>query len=149
MVPAAPNDDGGAVAEAGRYRVAVEADQIEVRVDLDAGVVDADTLAEYAGLLAEQLGELDVDEVRGATGGEAPPGSKGLELHVLGALLVKLARSTEILGQIVDTLREWVGRIGAKCVRLEIDGDVLEITGASSDERRALIEAWVQRHAGQ
>jgi hypothetical protein len=32
-------------------------------------------------------------------------------------------------------------------VRLELDGDVLELTGASDDERQRLVDAWIERHA--
>lgn len=125
------------------------AGQIELRVALTAGDLDADGLAEGAAMLGEELAELDVDEVASSSAGDAPPGSKGIELAALGALVVKLAGSRKLLGQLVDTVRDWVSRNDAKSVRMEIDGDVLEVTGASTSERKALIDAWVQRHAQQ
>lgn len=123
------------------------ADQIEVRVGLAAGDLDSDTLAECATMLGQELADLDVDEVGALPAGEAPPGAKGVELIAVGALVVKLARSRKVLGQVVDTLRDWLRRNHADSIRLEIDGDVLEIKGVSQEERKTLIDAWVGRHA--
>lgn len=123
------------------------ADQIEVRVGLAASDLDSDTLAECATMLGQELADLDVDEVGALPAGEAPPGAKGVELIAVGALVVKLARSTKVLGQVVDTLRDWLRRNHADSIRLEIDGDVLEIKGVSQEERKTLIDAWVGRHA--
>ena len=123
------------------------ADQIELRVVLD-GSEDDEALADSADRLLQELCELDVDDVQPASAGDAPAGSKGIELVALGALIVKLARSGKVLGQVVSAIRDWMGRNNANSVRLEIGGDVLEIKGVSPDERRVLIDDWVQRHAG-
>ena len=123
-------------------------DQLELHVSLDGEFADSETLADSAAQLIQELSDLDVDDVRQAEGGAAPPGSKGVELLAVGALIVDLARNTKVLTQIVDTVRDWLNRNDAESVRLEIGGDIIEVKGASSDERRALIESWVQRHAG-
>lgn len=122
-------------------------DQIEVRVGLAAGDLDSDALAECAAMLSQELADLDVDEVGPLAAGEAPEGAKGVELIAIGALVVKLARSTKVLGQVVDTMRDWLRRNHADSIRLEIDGDVLEIKGASPDEKKTLIDTWVSRHS--
>lgn len=122
------------------------ANQIQVQVALAADGSDADALEECAGLLGDEIIELDVDAVESVTAGEAPPGAKGVELAVLGALVVKLARSQKLLGQVVEAVRDWLSRNNAHSVRMEIDGDVLELTGATESERRALVDAWVKRH---
>ena len=122
--------------------------QIEVRVGLAGGDLDADALTECATMLGQELADLDVDEVASLSAGEAPPGAKGVELLAVGALVVKLARSTKVLGQVVDTMRDWLRRNHADSIRLEIDGDVIEIKGAAQEERKILIDAWVGRHSG-
>jgi hypothetical protein len=125
-------------------------DRMEIRVALTDPSLDGDELATRADLLRGELADLDVDEVSPAVAGDAPPGAKGVELLALGALVVKLARSTKVLAEVVDTVREWLSRSGggsSGSIRLEIDGDVLEIAGLSADERKALIDQWVQRHA--
>jgi hypothetical protein len=107
---------------------------------------DDEALAESALALGDELAELDVDEVVPVTAGAAPAGAKGIELLALGGLLVKLGQSTQVLRQVVDAIRDWVGRGEARSVRMTVDGDVLEITGASSTDVKQLIDAWVQRH---
>lgn len=124
------------------------AEQINLRVGLASSVLDDDALADCAAMLGEELSELDVDEVGGAAIGDAPPAAKGVELLAVGALVVKFVRSRQLLGKLVDTVRDWLSRNDADSVRLEIDGDVIEIKGASDAERKALVDHWVQRHAG-
>ena len=123
------------------------AQQMELHVALSDIGLDDDTVADRAAMLREELSELDVDEVGSVAAGEAPPGSKGLEFLALGGLVVRFARSGKLLGQVVDAVRDWLTRNEAESVRMEIDGDVLEITGATTEERRLLIESWVQRHS--
>jgi hypothetical protein len=36
---------------------------------------------------------------------------------------------------------------GRRSVKLEIDGDVLEVTGITRRDQRELIQAWIDRHA--
>lgn len=121
--------------------------QLELRVALTGDGLDDDALADCAARLGEELAELDVDAVEAAAAGDAPPGAKGVELMALGALVVKLAGSRKLLGQLVDAVRDWISRNDADSVRMEIDGDVLEIKGASAAERAVLIDSWVSRHA--
>lgn len=121
--------------------------QLELRVALTGDGLDDDALADCAARLGEELAELDVDAVEAAAAGDAPPGAKGVELMALGALVVKLAGSRKLLGQLVDAVRDWISRNDAESVRMEIDGDVLEIKGASAAERAVLIDSWVSRHA--
>jgi len=123
----------------------VGADVIQLQVMPAGDTAGDEDLAEAAAALQDELAELDVEAVLPATAGPAPPGSKGIELLALGGLLVKLGRSTHALREVVDAIRQWVGRTGAS-VRMAIDGDVLEIKGASSADVKQLIDVWVQRH---
>ena len=122
-------------------------DEIELRVSLEAPGADGDALAESVSRLQDELAELDVDDVRPPAEGEAPTGSKGVELVALGALVVKLVRSRHLLGQVLSTIRDWVTRNDADSVRIEIDGDVLEIKGVTEADKKALIDNWLERHA--
>jgi hypothetical protein len=71
-----------------------------------------------------------------------------LEALVLGGLVVRFARSSESLASLVRTIRGWLGAHAERRVRLELDGDVLELTGATDAERQRLVDAWIERHAG-
>ena len=68
------------------------------------GAPDDEALAESALALGRDLAELDVEEVVPASAGGAPPGTKGVELLALGGLLVRLGRSTGVLGDVVDAI---------------------------------------------
>jgi hypothetical protein len=121
----------------------VGADVIQLQV---VPIGDDEAVADAALALGQELAELDVEAVLPATAGAAPAGAKGIELLALGGLLVKLGRSTHALREVVDAIRQWVGRTGAS-VRVAMDGDVLEIKGASSADVKQLIDAWIQRHS--
>lgn len=106
---------------------------------------DEEELAQLTHGLREELAGLDVEEVELAVGGAAPPGSKGVELMALGALIVKLIRTAGGLPTLVGVVTSWIERTSARSVRIDMNGDVLEVTGLSSSDQRALIEAWLHR----
>jgi hypothetical protein len=107
---------------------------------------EADEVAEATFRLRRELLELDVEAVEPTLGGEAPQGSRAVDLVGLGVLVVTVARS-EVLSGVVSAIQTWLaGRHSGGTVRLEIAGDVLELTGVSSDEQRRLADAWLRRH---
>jgi hypothetical protein len=107
---------------------------------------DAEELAELAGQLGDQLLELDIERVDPVTDGQTPAGTRAGDVVVAGALMVSLIQSSGLLSAVVDMVRSWVCRIGRRSVRLEIDGDVLEVTGIGSQAQRELIQVWIDRH---
>jgi Effector Associated Constant Component 1 len=121
-------------------------DELETTVEL--GVPDADPaeLDEITAKLRRELLELDVDSVERAPAGEAPDGSRGIPL-ALGALVVKFA-APKLLAALVGVIKSWASRHGgARSVKLTMNGDSLEVTGASSEEQDRLIESWIDRHS--
>jgi hypothetical protein len=127
----------------------VAGEQAQLAAVVDAGAdSDAEELAELTRRLRGQLLELDVDAVEPATGGEAPAGSKGVELLAIGGLVIQFAMKSEVLKSVVDATTAWLGRQQGRSVKLTLDGDTLEVTGVSSDEQRRLVDLWVARHAG-
>jgi hypothetical protein len=126
----------------------VAGEQAQLAAVVDAGAdSDAEELADLTRRLREQLLELDVDAVEPATGGEAPAGSKGVELLAIGGLVIQFAMKSEVLKSVVDATTAWLGRQQGRSVKLTLDGDTLEVTGVSSDEQRRLVDLWVARHA--
>lgn len=107
---------------------------------------DDDSLAESVAVLSGEIAELDVHDVRPQPAGAAPTGAKGLELLAAGTLLIKLGRSSKILREVVDAVRDWMDRSDTRKVKMVVDGDVLEITGASDVDIKALVDAFVKRH---
>lgn len=88
----------------------------------------AEELAELAVELREQLLELDIECADRATAGQAPPGTRAGEIFVAGALTVMFALSKKLLTALTETVQSWVCLSGGRSVKLELDGEVLEVT---------------------
>jgi len=116
-----------------------------VRIDLGAESLPEDLSDAALGLRRELL-DLDVDAVELARAGEAPPGTRGVDVAALGTLVVTIA-NTGLLNTVVGAARSWMGSHPRGTIKLELDGDVLEMTGVSSEEQRRLADAWLRRHA--
>jgi hypothetical protein len=97
--------------------------------------------------LRRELRSLDVDDVCPVPAGAAPPGSKGVDAVVATELLVTLSASGGVFAMVVATVKDWLARRsrGHK-ITLTIDGDTLELDGASPAERAELIDTFVRRH---
>jgi hypothetical protein len=121
--------------------------QAEFSVDAGSGA-DAEELERLVSGLRRELLELDaVDAAVSASAGPAPAGSRAVEALLAGAVLVRFARNKDVLSAVMKVVRGWLGEQGQRRVRVELDGDVLELTGASDQERDRLVEAWIERHA--
>src|SRR5918995_1302610 len=104
----------------------------------------AEATAEATSQLRRELLELNVESVEPARAGDPPSGSKAIELVALGALLVNVAAS-EVLSAVVAAVRSWLAGHDERSVKLELDGDVLELTGLSTREQRRLTDEWLSR----
>jgi hypothetical protein len=114
---------------------------------IDAGTeADAAELDELAVQLREQLLELDIEGADRATVGQAPPGARAGDILLAGALIVMLVQSSGLLSALVETVQSWLSRSNGRSVKLEIDGDVLEVTGITRTDQRELIKTWIDRH---
>jgi hypothetical protein len=118
---------------------------IGVAVGPDA---DAEDLAEATLQLRRELLELDVDAVEVPRAGEPPPGTRAVDLAAVGALVITLAQS-QLLGAVVTAVQSWLSRSRQRSIKLELGGDVLELTGVASDEQRRLTDEWLRRHDGR
>jgi hypothetical protein len=118
---------------------------LDIQVGVAAGEGDHE-LAEATSRLQRELLELDVESVEPASGGESPSGVRAVDIVALGTLIVTLAKS-EVLAAIVSAVRSWLGGQRGRSVKLEVDGDVLELAGVSSAEQRRLSDEWLRRHA--
>ena len=64
-------------------------------------------------------------------------------------LSVSLAPGLQVLGSVVAVVRDWLRRSGSgRTVKITIDGDTIELTGASDEVQQQLVDAWVRKHAG-
>lgn len=115
---------------------------IQVGAGSDA---DVEEIAEATLQLRRELLDLEVDAVELPAAGEPPPGSRGVELAAFGALLVTVSQS-QLLGPVIAAVRSWLAGGPQRSIKLELDGDSLELTGMSSTEQRRLVDEWLRRH---
>jgi Effector Associated Constant Component 1 len=116
---------------------------------LDVSEDDADDLRleELALQLRAELLETDIDAVEPATSGETPDGTRSAMALATGALVASLTpgKIVSVVGTIVGWLRNSRGPQERK-VRIEIDGDVIDVTGADDETEKRLVDAFIQRH---
>ena len=75
------------------------------------------------------------------------PGARGVDPETVNALAVAVIGSGGLAG-LISSLRAWLGRgpEESRTVRLEISGDVIELSGASSVEQDDLLKIFLARH---
>jgi hypothetical protein len=121
----------------------------ELQVQLSEDGADAERLDALTGFLRQELLQLDVDDVTPLRAGEPPPGSRAFDVVAVGGLLVTLSRSADGLRAVVLAVRNWLARGEGtrRTVRLEIGGDVLELSEATAADQQRLVDVFVSRHA--
>ena len=119
-----------------------------VAVQLDEEGADAERLDALTGRLRQELLRLDVDDVRRAAGGPAPDGARAVDAAAIGALVVSLGSTAVGLKEVVTVVRGWLSRgDGVKrTVKIQIDGDTLELSEVSAAEQDRLVALFVDRH---
>jgi hypothetical protein len=107
---------------------------------------DTDELAMLTRQLRQELLDLDVEAVEPLRIEDAPGGTKGIEQYSPGSLIVTVARSA--LTALAAALRLWLQRGKSRSIRIEINGDVIELSSVSSSDQAQLIARWLERHSG-
>ncbi len=120
----------------------------QVHVEVGEAGSDDERLEELALRLREELLALEVESVQPAVAGEAPAGSRGGLAALAGVLTVSLQPTIATIGAVVGVVRDWLHRSGGqRTVRIEIDGDTLELGGASAEVQQQLVDDWIARHS--
>jgi hypothetical protein len=122
----------------------------ELRVRVAEEGADAERLDAVTTYLRNDLVQLDVEDVATLPAGPPPPGARALDASVIGGLLVTLGNSADGLRSVVTVIRDWLRRRDGvrRSVRLELDGDALELSEASASDQDRLIRLFVSRHDG-
>ena len=122
----------------------------EVRLQLVEDGADAERLDTLTGYLRSELLQLDVEDVSRVQTGDVPPGARAIDVVALGGLIVSLGRTATGLKDVVATVRRWLsGGDGVRrTVKIEIDGDTLELSEVSAAEQDRLVDLFVRRHSG-
>lgn len=121
----------------------------EIRVQLCEEGADAERLDTLTGFLRSELLQLDVTDVTALRAGAPPPGARAFDVAVVGGLLVSLSRSALGLPAVVSAIRTWLARGDGvrRTVRMEIGGDVLELSEATLADQDRLIGLFISRHS--
>jgi hypothetical protein len=118
--------------------------RLALRIDAGSGA-DQEELEQLTLQLRRELAELDVDSIELQRTGPAPPGARAVDVLALGTLVVTLVRSSGMLSAVVGVVQSWLAGPRQRSVKLELDGDVLEVTGLSTADQRRLIASWIAR----
>ena len=97
--------------------------------------------------LRDELDQLALADARPGPGPPAPPGTRGLDASTVSTLAVALLGSGG-LSALVTAVRAWVdrGHEAPRTIRVEVDGDVLELSGASAAEHDRIVSVFLTRH---
>lgn len=115
-------------------------------VEVAEGGADAERLDALTAQLREELLGLDVDDVRPAVVGEAPPGSRAIELAAIGALIVTLQQSEQLVAGVVNLVRQFIKRDAgpALTVHMTIGGQSIELSNATTDQQQQLVQEFLR-----
>jgi hypothetical protein len=121
----------------------------ELRLQLAEDGADAERLDTLTGFLRRELLDLNVEDVTAVPAGAPPPGARAFDAAVAGSLLVSLSQSGESLLSVITSIRGWLARSGVpqRAVRLELGGDVIELSHATAADQDQLVELFLRRHS--
>jgi len=121
--------------------------RLAVAPDLE---LDTEAVERLTRRLRAEIAELDVESVTAAAGGSVPDGAKAADPVTVGAIVVALSASGGVLPALAEALRAWLDRHDrARGVSMTIDGDSIEVERATTEQQRALIDAFVRRHSAE
>lgn len=105
---------------------------------------DVERLDELSSVLRRELLDLGVDDVERASAGEAPDGTRGIDVAAIGVLLVAFQEPLVAVTAIVGAIRGWMSSTrGANAVELTIGDQTLKIDSASREQQDRLIDEFV------
>lgn len=117
----------------------------QVLVTIDEQGADGQRLEALSLGLRGELLTLDVDDVRRVPGGEPPPGTRAIDLAAVGALMVTLSGSVELVGRVVGTIRSWLARGSPdRMVELSVGDKTLKLSAASPEQQERLVREFLE-----
>jgi hypothetical protein len=119
-------------------------DRDRVLVTISEPGADSERLDELTRLLRTELGEV-ADDVTSVSGGQAPDGTRALDIAMVGALLVGVKGSLESVTAIVSAVRSWLKRgTSPRVVELTLAGNTLRLDAATDEQQQQLIDEFVR-----
>jgi hypothetical protein len=87
-------------------------------------------------------------DVRPATQEVAPPGTRGLSAADVGSLFVLCGSAVDMVEPVLNVATAWMRRqpqVPERSIRLELDGQQIELTGHDTETQRKLVDLFVER----
>ena len=111
---------------------------------LPAADSDEEELADLTGELRAELLGLDAASVVPLAAEAPPEGAKGVDGTMAGWLAAQFG-TLDGMRAAVAAVRAWASRTG-RTVEVSIGGDVLKVTGVTSQQQGEIIDSWLARH---
>jgi hypothetical protein len=106
---------------------------------------EADEEQEFGIRLRDDLLQLNIESVEFAHGAHSPKGAKG-DAIAWNQLFVTLLASGGVLTALVNAVIARISASSKRTITLEIAGDKLSLTSASSKDQKRLVADWIKRH---
>jgi hypothetical protein len=105
---------------------------------------DDGRLEALSSALRRELMALDVEDVERVREGQAPPGTRAVELAAVGALLVIFKESAQLVTGIVTAVRSWLlAAPPGRTVEITLGDTTLKVASATPDQQEKLIAEFV------
>ncbi len=110
---------------------------------------DQTRLDQLSRMLRDELRLVDGADVHPGPPVPAPPGARGVDASTVSTLVIALIGTGGLPG-VITAVRAWLdrGHEAPRSIRMEVDGDVLELSGATAAEHDELVSLFLSRHAG-
>ena len=110
---------------------------------------DQTRLDQLSRMLRDELRLVDGADVHPGPPVPAPPGARGVDASTVSTLVIALIGTGGLPG-VVTAVRAWLdrGHEAPRSIRMEVDGDVLELSGATAAEHDELVSLFLSRHPG-
>ncbi len=119
----------------------------QVMVELFSKDADADELDRMASALRRDLLDIpEVAQVSPVNAGAPPPGTRAVDVAAIGAFLVTVKPSVQLLGKVVGVVRAWLGRSQTGTLKITVNGSTLELT-PTQQQQEELVRAFLAKAA--
>jgi hypothetical protein len=121
----------------------------QLRLHVSEEGADAEQLGVLVDYLRAELLQIHVEDVAAAHADEVPAGARAGGASAVGALLVALGQSAGSLRSVASVIGDWLrrGPDSRRTVRLELNGETLELSQASAADQARLIELFLSQHS--
>ncbi|MGY1763564.1 hypothetical protein ACI79G_06665 [Geodermatophilus sp. SYSU D00779] len=94
--------------------------------------------------LQADLRQLNLDDVRRAPLGPAPPGSRAGDVASLTELILTSAGTAGVMSAVTQMLVAWVQRGGSRKAQVTVGDNSLTLEGASTEQQERLLSTFLR-----